>query len=304
MALGTRAINRAEPGADAGRLKAGSRRLPDPAGTARPGNEIGTKGERMRIRRALVGAAILCSTVAPGARAVDGVLEIDQTCALAGCFPGDTAGFPVTTGTGSYRLTSDLVVPDTTGVFVATGASLDLNGFAIRGGGTCTGEPVTSCAGSTSGSGISTGERARVHGGHVQGFTTGVAADNDARLFDLQVSHNSSTGVQLSRGASLRDSVVVFNGGSGVTSTAGGGFGEVVGCTVRGNALNGVTMSGGLVLDSRLQNNGLEGLRSFSGSSDAGYANNIINGNNGAGANVTGGRSIGCNVIDGAAVCP
>lgn len=257
----------------------------------------------MHVRRVLWLAAGLVLAGAHAARAVDGVLEIDQTCAVAGCFPGDTAGFPVTTGAGSYRLTSDLVVATGTAVVVGEDASLDLNGFAIRGPVVCTGEPVTSCT-AGSGTGVSTGLRARVHGGHVRGFTTGVAADSDARLFDLAVSHNSDTGVNLSRGASLRDSVVVFNGARGVASTAGGGFGEVVGCTVRGNAQQGVDMSGGLVLDSRLQNNGLEGFRSQSGGGDAGYANNIINGNNGVGADVAGGRSLGCNVIDGAAVCP
>jgi hypothetical protein len=53
-----------------------------------------------------------------------------------------------------------------------------------------------------------------------------------------------------------------------------------------------------------MQNNGLEGLRSNSGTADAGYALNVIRGNNGAGADVVGGRAIGCNVIDGSAVCP
>ena len=50
---------------------------------------------------------------APG-YAVDGVLEINQTCAVqTGCFSGDDPGFPVTIVTpGSYRLTGNLTVPD------------------------------------------------------------------------------------------------------------------------------------------------------------------------------------------------
>ena len=46
--------------------------------------------------------------------AVDGVLEINHTCAVqTGCFSGDTAGYPVTidgTAGRSYRLTGDLIV--------------------------------------------------------------------------------------------------------------------------------------------------------------------------------------------------
>jgi hypothetical protein len=116
--------------------------------------------------------------------------------------------------------------------------------------------------------------------------------------------NNAGTGASLSRGAAVHECNVSFNGGRGVAATAGGGFAEVSGSTVRGNKESGVALSGGLVIESRLQNNGLEGLRSNSGSADAGYALNVINGNNGAGADVLGGRAIGCNVIDGAAVCP
>ena len=47
----------------------------------------------------------------------EGVLEINQACAVnTGCFPGDTALFPViiqgAMAPGSYILTSNLVVPD------------------------------------------------------------------------------------------------------------------------------------------------------------------------------------------------
>ena len=57
---------------------------------------------------------LLLFALATPALASDGVLEINQTCAVqTGCFPGDTAGFPVKiTASGSYRLTGNLVVPD------------------------------------------------------------------------------------------------------------------------------------------------------------------------------------------------
>ena len=64
-------------------------------------------------RRALADSAIttvLLLAFAVPALAVDGVLEINQACAVnTGCSTGDTAGFPVTISTsGSYRLTSNL----------------------------------------------------------------------------------------------------------------------------------------------------------------------------------------------------
>ena len=53
---------------------------------------------------------LLLLALAGPALAVDGVLEINQTCAIStGCFPGDSPGFPVSvTQPGSYRLTGNL----------------------------------------------------------------------------------------------------------------------------------------------------------------------------------------------------
>jgi hypothetical protein len=58
--------------------------------------------------------ALLTIALASPALAVDGVLEINQACAVnTGCFSGDAAGLPVTiTAAGSYRLTGNLTVPD------------------------------------------------------------------------------------------------------------------------------------------------------------------------------------------------
>ena len=59
--------------------------------------------------RSLLTPFLLFALATP-ALAVDGVLEINQTCAVqTGCFAGDSPGFPVTiTQPGSYRLTSNL----------------------------------------------------------------------------------------------------------------------------------------------------------------------------------------------------
>src|SRR5690606_10202060 len=64
----------------------------------------------------LIPIALASFGLAAPAPAADGVIEINQTCAKqTGCFDNDTANFPVTIdgkAGKSYRLTSDLVVPD------------------------------------------------------------------------------------------------------------------------------------------------------------------------------------------------
>jgi hypothetical protein len=84
------------------------------------------------------------SLIAPAVSvAGDGVLEINQTCAVStGCFPGDTPGLPVQiTQPGSYGLTSDLNLPDVPesgGIeLLADEVTIDFRGFAIRGSLTC-----------------------------------------------------------------------------------------------------------------------------------------------------------------------
>jgi hypothetical protein len=83
------------------------------------------------LERLIMLTLLLLFALAGPSLAVDGVLEINQTCAVqTGCFAGDTAGFPVTISTaGSYRLTGNL---ETTLVMVSVQAdnvTVDLNGF-------------------------------------------------------------------------------------------------------------------------------------------------------------------------------
>src|SRR5262245_12785083 len=73
--------------------------------------------------------------------AADGVVLIDQAAVLAGGItPGDGPDFPVQiTVPGSYRLSSDLVLPTSGGVqgvlIQSNDVTLDLNGFTIHGAG-------------------------------------------------------------------------------------------------------------------------------------------------------------------------
>lgn len=94
---------------------------------------------KLSVRRALaasvLGAGLLALPIA--VLAVDGVIMIDQAKALAGnVTPGDAAGFPVTISrSGSYRLSSNLTVPQGSNAVEITASSvtLDLNGFTIAG---------------------------------------------------------------------------------------------------------------------------------------------------------------------------
>jgi len=74
------------------------------------------------------------------AAAVDGVLEINQTCAaLSGCFPGDTAGFPVTIDPTTGAATS----VGSTGLRNPTGLAFDPTSGTLFGVDNTTGELVT-----------------------------------------------------------------------------------------------------------------------------------------------------------------
>lgn len=93
--------------------------------------------------------ALAALALAAGAQAQ--VINIDQAKAVRGNVgAGDAPGFPVTLGEpGSYRLTSNLVVPDmaTSGIVITSpGITLDLNGFELRGPNVCSGQAwVTAC---------------------------------------------------------------------------------------------------------------------------------------------------------------
>jgi hypothetical protein len=154
------------------------------------------------------------------AYAVDGVIEINQVRALAGgVVPGDGAGFPVVLlGPGSYRLTSDLVVPNenTTAILsVGAGVSVDLNGFAIRGPTVCSGfPPDLTCSPTGAGSGVVGGD-IRVANGLVTGMGNW-GIEFAAEVDNVVARYNGAGGI----GGNLRvsNSSAEFNGGPGVIS--------------------------------------------------------------------------------------
>jgi len=208
-----------------------------------------------------VPAALIISAAEP-AVAVDGVLEINQACAVIdtaeGCFSGDTPGWPVTiTTAGSYRLTGNLSVSDenTNGIEIsANGVTLDLNGFTISGPSVCSGEPVTGCAPTGTGVGVKAlsatvsdivvrNGMLRGHGLHgaelgvarIQDIVAtnnggrGVVAGDFSTVSRSTFSRNGSSGLTVGRGSVVTQNTSTFNGSSGISTSFG--------CTTVNNAL-------------------------------------------------------------------
>jgi len=265
------------------------------------------------------------------AAAVDGVLEINQTCAaLSGCFPGDTAGFPVTidpTTPGlSFRLTSDLEVPDTNpgGILVkvpVNDVSIDLNGFSIVRA-ACVALQYFTCA-PTSGSsaGIEHENPASYRGPSVSnGSVVGMGANGlnvgrDVVITNVRARWNRLDGISgngvisgntsrenggtgiLGIDSVVSDNQVIGNGADGILGT-----GVVTGNLVVGNGGDGIRAAGAGDLVERNRITGNTGVGLVLNSSEAGYRGNVVSGN--TAGTVSGGVDMGGNVCDGSATCP
>jgi hypothetical protein len=198
---------------------------------------------------------LLFLALAGPAFAVDGVLEINQTCAVqTGCFPGDAPGFPVTISVGgSYRLTGSIVVGNGNVIDVdASRVSIDLNGFSIR----C--EPAANCF--------------LVVGSGVNGANT-----NDVTVRNGMISEMAGNGITLGDRARIQNMRIINNGGNGVSMR---GSSLLIHSTIRQNSLSGVRTfdEGSLIIDNVINNNGGHGI---SGSGGTSYKGNLMTGNNG-----------------------
>ncbi len=224
-----------------------------------------------------------------------GVLEINHTCAtLAGCFPGDTAGYPVTIASlGSYRLTSNLVVPDvdTRGILVrADDVAIDLAGFAIVRA-DCV-PAATACA-ITNGSGIGifaeAGMSVRYRGTTVRnGTIVGMGSfalflGDRANVANLALRRNSF-GVIVGRGSRVQRCVVEDSGG--IAAGPGSLLTENVVSGANGAGL--FVFAGSVISRNSVSQNGSQGISQASGGSV--YFGNTSYQNSGSGL---GGGSVG-----------
>ncbi|MBW2496898.1 MAG: right-handed parallel beta-helix repeat-containing protein [Deltaproteobacteria bacterium] len=219
-------------------------------------------------------AALLMFLLAAPALAVDGVLEINQTCAVeTGCFPGDAPGFPVSvTQPGSYRLTGSLDLSaegvNVSGIAVdVPAATIDLGGFHIVGPTSCSGSGTTiDCNPSSTGVGSAgvqfsiDATAGVVQNGIVRSMTNfGIFSQaTGLRVQDVTAIHNGRDGIAGREGALIVNSVAVENGQDGIDVNTGS---VVDGVTAVGNGNNGVLGqgSGGVVTRSSARNNGMHG---------------------------------------------
>ncbi len=200
------------------------------------------------------------------ALAGDGVIEINQACVSAGCFPADAPGFPVTiTESGSYRLTSNLVVPDENTTAIELGAdadrsSIDLNGFAILGPTSCSGIGFF-CIPVGTGHGIAaniTTTDVTVRNGRVIGMGDhGIFLQNFDYVEGVVARSNGGIGIEVGPFSSVINCQAVLNGGSGIRvdeNISTGQFGNAGETVLHGNlavrngrvpSANGLDMEGG-----------------------------------------------------------
>lgn len=193
----------------------------------------------------------------PGAAlASDGVLEIHHACATTtGCFPGDTAGYPVTiTGSGSHQLTSNLVVPNasTTAILIQqSDVTIDLGGFTISGGNVCSGTPLA-CTAVGTGDGVAVDlvnsrEGVTLRNGEVRGMGRyGVLLGNRSTVERVKASHNGSRGFSLGYAVRVTDCVAFRNLQWGFTMSAGNVV--ATGCFAHQNGIDGFSGGQAVVL--------------------------------------------------------
>jgi len=201
--------------------------------------------------------AALLAAMSGSAFAVDGVVLIDQNKALAGnVTPGDTAGFPVTiSAPGSYRLSSNLVVPDanTSAIALApntSGVTIDLNGFSIVGPTACSTFP---CSPLGNGIGVSTDGTNRavaVRNGTIIGMGSfGVALLGSASSIEgVSVINNGGGGILIGLGT-VTGNRVISNGGHGIF----GGNCVITQNNVTASQLNGINANDSIILNNALR---------------------------------------------------
>lgn len=236
-----------------------------------------TKGTYLLQSKILTKFCVALSWVlaAPSAHAVDGVAEINHTCAaMTGCFSGDTAGYPVTldgSAGGSYRLTSNLIVPDenTNGIVVSTSSvGIDLNNFEIVRSG-CEGA-LSNCtplmgAGSGIRAQLSTMRGVSVKDGSVVGMGFyGVDVGFQSEVRNVIVRWNHLDGIHTSGSSIISGCTAYLNGSAGIVALSGS---AVSGNVAHRNGSIGIfagegsTVSGNVAYQNRDQ-----GIFAFSGS--------------------------------------
>ncbi len=168
------------------------------------------------MRWNLAAVALLSVSLAAPALAA-GEIELNHTCATTtGCLVGDAPGYPIQASQrGSYRLTSNLVVPaGTGGIVFAGGASLDLAGFTVAGPVTC---PLGACPAVSAGVGILGGDGNAITNGRVSGFANDcIEVGRGSRVERVNVTECAQHGIVAGGGSYVASNQVDAIGKTGI----------------------------------------------------------------------------------------
>ncbi len=237
------------------------------------------------LRSSAAGIGLLL--LAGPAFGVSGVVEINHVCSLnTGCFPGDIAGYPVTiTAGGSYRLTSNLIVPNenTDGIELETpNVTIDLNGFEIVSLG-CVGATTNCTPSPGTGRGISistsfTNPGVAVSNGTITGMGfSGIILSEQSKVTNMRVRWNVIHGIEVHNASIVSGNTVYENGLHGITCDRS----LVTGNTVYGSGNFGIDDSfGSLIAGNIVTGNTDDGIKTGTGSTVSG---NTVTGNGGDG---------------------
>ena len=264
-----------------------------------------TSAPTLPMATAFVIATVLALAGTAVPAQAEGIIDLNQDCALAGCFPGDEPNFPITiTQPGHYRLTSDLEAPGVAGILVELligHFTLDLNGFTLSGDNTCTdGIPVASCTFTNGGPGLSIrAASGSLRNGTVRGFRgDGVRGTLSGGFLieDMTILENGNDGLALNHaetsfGLTIRNSRFVRNAARGYADNFGGGnrHTHIEDSLFVGNGSTGAAVSSGTVARSTFHRNGSAAVN---GSNCRITGSHLYNNNNG-GAQLLGCQGIG-----------
>jgi parallel beta-helix repeat protein len=258
----------------------------------------------------ILSTVLVVLSLAGVALASDGVLEINQTCAVqTGCFSGDTPGYPVTidgSAGRSYRLTSDLNVGNANidGLFLTNSRiTIDFNGFSLVVFALGTGNGGAIAGSGTNGSfaGFTTIKNGVIRGARSTAIrlagAKGVRVENMTLDFNLNGAMHLGVAAQIVRNRAsdnggVSKSAIIAGDGSVISENVVSGSGQDgircgSGCTVShntasGNGMSGISVGfGSTVSGNTVYDNGWAGISASSGSTVSGntaYQNGALAG--------------------------
>lgn len=201
------------------------------------------------IKTAVVFSIVL-SIIPSGVLATDGALEISQACVDVGCFPGDSAGFPITIASrGNYVLTSNLTLSNTSQTAITVSADnvvINLSGFGIFGLNECTGaqDDCTSKGGGSGVSSLPTQRNIVVKNGQIRGMGHSAINTGEQTLVEgIVAEHNWRVGIFVRAGSTIRNSNANFNGFLGMEAHES----RLVDCSVADNGQVGFAVNRSIV---------------------------------------------------------